>query len=187
MKEIWKMWRMIRLLKNNRSAWANEKTSNELMALAVKARREEEGKQNLEAEDVLKKEVVHLMPLIISDLNRDPQVFRKTLLLAYLSKYYNNRNKKCSRDDFLTEAQSIIQSCIDDKKQFIQSTEKNPNVIFLTRNGKAFAGIDGLLKEAITNGLGVLWSIIITGIGVAGAIKWSAIWSLIVKLFKVVF
>ena len=46
-------------------------------------------------------------------------------------------------------------------------------MIFLSRNGKAFAAIDGFLKEEIENGVGILGSVIVTVVVTIGSVRWS--------------
>ena len=194
MKEIWRMWRMARLLLKNRSSWAYsfklDKIASEGAYAAVKEEKKEkedikEYKRYTEIKDEIIKKFPKYMSHIIKKMREEPRVKRETLLKFYVDTYYSER-WGVSREHFMLDAQSVIQSCIDDENMFIEVDKNDENLIYFTRSGKAFASIDGLLKEEITRGVGILWSVLISllsGIlSVLGFIKWEAIWNFLAKI-----
>lgn len=175
---------MVCLLRDKRSAWANEyivtQTAAEVALDAVRSESQDgllNEKDKYRRLEEISKEIKEEFPRFLSNVigsrSHEPQVERKTLLNAYVERHYQKYGKKYSRNDFTSEAQSIIQSCIDDEKKFIAEVDGDKSLIYLTRNGKAFGGIDGLLKEETVNGIGILWSVVITVIGSVGTVRFD--------------
>ena len=118
------------------------------------------------------------MPMVISTSRQETAIERKKLAFAYLDKFYRkSKNNLTWYNEALMKSQAIVQSCIDDRRGFIGVGKGT--MIYITREGKDFAGLDGLLKEEITNGLGVLASIIASFVVAVGTTQRQAIWGLI--------
>lgn len=158
------MWRVVRILKLNRAALALSLIK--LDAVATKG--------NLNDD-------FYITGQLERHYNNGAVVKRRAVLNNYIWKYHKEfcegeKGLTGFKDDtskefqrILIEVQDLIQSCIT--YDFINPEPNDPSRISLTGKGKMFASIDGLLKEEITNGLGILWSVIGTGTTVLAAIK----------------
>lgn len=176
------MWRMVRLLKLHLPVWAvqgirfdvikendgveDEKGVAEI--LGTYSREEiEKFKESMNQFETSTR-VIHF--------KERPRVKRKALMLMYLSKYfpeYKNTNGVLKPEHLLTkkvqqeqiEVHMIINSCIDYKDargvSLIEEDPEKKEFIFLTSRGRRFADVDGLIKEEVVNGLGIMRSMIV--------------------------
>jgi Rps23 Pro-64 3,4-dihydroxylase Tpa1-like proline 4-hydroxylase len=118
------------------------------------------------------------------EYNKEALVKRDSFVDRFLLKHCNDlleRSREQSVDERCNnqelhqkkiEINSIIRSCIDKEKPYLKLDEENTEHIYLTPEGKKFAGIDGLLKAEILE-LNVITSVIIAIIGTAAATNFS--------------
>jgi hypothetical protein len=145
MKEIWKMWRMVCLLRDRRFEWGIDRLCDVMSDDFAKLIEKTSPKYVTKA--TYKEYILENMSDLISSFRGEPSwVERKMLVSAYVNTYYQKQLQAGLFRDCMAEAQSIIQSCIDDEREFIKVVDGQKSLIFLTRNGKSFAGYDGLLK-----------------------------------------
>lgn len=157
------MWRIVHLLMKDRFFWANG-----LIKLNALSRDYEVNGEMVAGRNVDEVIIESTVSYDVMHYNKEIRVNRIALCNAYIIKYYPklNLSKKAGGVNFdvldrnfqkaQLEAQSIINSCITHTPQYIQ-TEDNNKIIFLTVEGKKFAGIDGLIKAEIRE-MGVIWT-----------------------------
>lgn len=136
-----------------------------------------------------------------SSYHKEATIDRNDLVTLYLSIYFKELIEQKKNQAFREriadkelhqkkiEINSVLESCIDPINGFVQKDPENNAYLCLTGKGKKFASLDGLIKEEIVNGVGVLWSaaaaaILGAGIGFAAKNSWDlviGVWNLIHK------
>ena len=184
------MWRMVRLLKKNRLALAivasrkdSEHSFNRRVTEITIERFEERGGGKLQGEEHeelldsiladVRSDLEKIKPLLLEgvfyEYHREARVNRHDLEEMYLAAKLPETNiysidDEVERDkcrSMRIEYNSILQSCIDNIEPYIKEDEDDKAKVFLTVDGKKFAGIDGLLKAEIAE-MGILWTIVVS-------------------------
>jgi hypothetical protein len=184
MKEIWRMWRMVRLLAKNRFEFALYSIKTQAAITSHKLTGatglgENEDNSVFQAE-ILRGVVQH---------HREPRVLRQTLCNEYVFTQWPYLKKRTLtnggmgeeiyQEKFL-EAEAIINSCICHKPQFMKTEGSGTEqVVYLTIDGKKFASWEGSLRafrpliEELT-----AWKQLLIGTGIGGIII-GGIWVII--------
>ena len=170
---MWNMWRIVCLLKKKCHTWSNNDLCDDFAVLMEKERIKDGKESNYQTFEESKKGARKYLSFLRESIRNESKVKRKKLIRSYVDKYYDE-NDKCPKCNFVAEANSIIQSCIDNKEKYIEVDKTNKDLIYITKEGKSFASADGLLKiigEGLTDII-ISWKwVVITIIGLIGALN----------------
>lgn len=159
------MWRLMRLLKSRQHEHGFARTEFEPM-------------KNETDDQRIGRQAMQLMETVRRI--GDPEVLKVVIITAYLSKYYPRLSTlsgdaidRDKTNSTLGTVNSIIANC--KQKGFVVITDNDhgvPAYIQITLPGKKFATVEGLLKEWISDDLGILFSLIVTaGVSIFGTIN----------------
>ncbi len=159
-------------------------TDNELDVIISSEKKEHEGFETYlahkEASSYHKEATVNRNDFVDSYIRK----FNGELITNYEAKGFEAKITDYGLREKKLDVNSVLESCLDKENAYIDKDADNSSYIYLTAKGKKFASLDGLLKEEITNGLGILWSLIGTAASVAIAVKWSTVGEIVVHLWS---
>ncbi len=188
MIEIYKMWRVCRLLRKNESIWYCARKTRETRSY-LDGKDEYKHYHSEDLDKIVQGRVTYGIALDEDRLLAK----RNTLVWAYITKYHKELKKKGSdnviglKDPLskevartVSKVQSYINSCID--RGFIG--EKN-KMIYITGKGKLFADPTcvGLLKSWI-NEIGTLWKVIMLILTFLAGLNWSRISDIVQTFYE---
>lgn len=182
MEDIWRMWRMVRLLAKKRFKFAlySIKTKAAITSYEVNGKMvlgKDVGEPIFQAE-TLSGVVKH---------HREPRALRQNLCNEYVFTFWPYLKEKTmgnggigqeAYQERYLEAEAIINSCIVHEPQFLTTEGKgNEQEVYLTSEGKKFASWEGWLKsfrpliEELT-----IWKQLLIGTGLGTVLGFAVAW-----------
>jgi len=157
MKEIYPMWKMVCILKENGPTWATEKTEFDSWMELEKIKEFSELISPKQKDDIIKK-FASIKTVLLTDGHL--RVKRISLTTAYIKKYHPEFDDKDEADKSKIikkrEIMQIIESCINHERKFIEQDKIEPTLVYITSNGTDFSDPFGLIKQYIY-AIGPIW------------------------------
>ena len=169
MKEIFLMWRIVRLLKKHGSVWSVQMTRQKITKEMENSGKEASLKKSVFAEKdpqfYDKVVMVELEERTLKSIDGRLRGKRSALIGAYMQEYYpkfSGIDKFASEERILKEGEisNLIDLCIDDEREFIKPDKNDAKIVYLTRNGTDFSDLLGLFKEYVRSISVIQWVII---------------------------
>lgn len=169
MRQIWRMWLVVKLFFDNKEDLALELVNEDaLFKKHTLIRDQYKDETTKKGEELSESEVKNLIKenykieeyIIykkIRNITAEPCIKRESLTLLYINKYYSKdlniihdkSLESIERRKIEVKINSDIQSCIDLENGFINASTSDQTRIYLTTKGKKFAAIDGLILELL--------------------------------------